>query len=255
MENISILKFGGTTISTLSKIDNIANNIKNYFLNKTNKLIIVVSAMGNETDKLIELAASIDSCGYYKELDQLLCTAELKATALFTMSLLNKNINASSLSFNKLGIITDNNYHDAKIKKIDLNNIVSIFNTKSNKLDLSSANINVLVVPGFQGISELGYVTTLGRGGSDITAIALSSELNAKETILFKDVGAIYDDDPKINIKALKHETLSFEELSSIIKNGSKVINNRALDLAIKNNITIKIADPVSFKIGTVIGG
>jgi len=245
MKDLWVLKFGGETISNLNKINNITANIKKL-LNQAEveKLIVVVSAMGKETDNLIELAASIDGCGYYRELDHLICTGEMKAAALFTMSLLAKNINAVSINFNKLGIYTDSNHYNSKINKVDTKNIVNLLET--NK---------VVVVAGFQGINELGDVSTLGRGGSDLSAIVLANNINAKKCILYKDVGAIFSDDPKINQEATIYYTLTYDELVNIVNSGSKVINYDALNYAKEQKVRIFIADPINFKINTTIGG
>jgi len=245
MKDLWVLKFGGETISNLNKINNISSKIKNLLeQEELEKLVIVVSAMGKETDNLIELAASIDGCGYYKELDHLICTGEMKAAALFTMSLLNKGIKASSLNFNKLGIYTDNNHYNSKIKKVDTKNIINLLET--NK---------IVVVAGFQGLNQLGDVSTLGRGGSDITAIVLANNLKAKKCILYKDVGAIYNDDPKHNKQALIYQKLKYDELLYIIDKGSKVINHDALNFAKEHSVEFLVANPETFKIGTIIGG
>ena len=208
------------------------------------KILVVVSAIGKETDELIELAAGLDGCGYYRELDHLLCTGEIKAASLMAMALLKAGANAKSLNFTKLGIYTDNNHFNSKIKKID-NSVLK---------DLINKNI-IPVVPGFQGLNENSDVSTLGRGGSDMTAIALSAAIEAKECILYKDVGGIYSDDPKINPNSTMYKFLTYTDLKNMLIAGSKVVNIDAIKFAEKNNIKISIACPETFKVGTSIFG
>lgn len=234
-----ILKFGGKTISNFENLEHASNRVLEA-INSKKQVIVVVSAMGDETDQLVELAAKIDACGYYREMDQLLATGEMKASALMTMTLKNKGINAKSLNFANTGITTDTNYFNAQILDI---------NTK--KIEKLLDNGEVPVVAGYQGINQLGDVTTLGRGGSDITAVKLAAALKA-ECILFKDVGAVYESDPKIN-DSKKISKISIENLQKLLGENPKVIHKISLDIAKKEQVKIKIANPETFEIGTVI--
>lgn len=241
---LSVLKFGGQTISSIDKMNKIAIHVLEM-INEGKDVVVVVSAIGKETDELIELAAGIEGCGHLRELDHLLCTGEIKAASLMAMALINHGINAMSLNFSKLGIYTDNNHFSSKITRIDVSNIKELVNKKV-----------VPVVPGFQGINENFDVSTLGRGGSDITAIVLAAATEADECILYKDVGGIFNDDPKINDKATMYEYLNYSSLINMLSNGSKVVNIDAIEFAKLNNIKISIACPETFKVGTrVLGG
>ena len=234
-----ILKFGGKTISNFENLEHAANRILDAIKQK-HKVVVVVSAMGDETDRLVELAAKIDACAYYREMDQLLATGEMKASALMTMILKNKGISAQSLNFANTGIKTDTNYFNSQILDIDTKNIEELLNHGKTP-----------VIAGYQGINRLGDVTTLGRGGSDITAVKLAAALNA-ECILFKDVGAIYEADPKQQ-EAKKISKITIDKLQKLLGENPKVIHKISLDIAKKENVKIKIANPENFEIGTVI--
>lgn len=241
MNNTSILKFGGQTIANTASINKISLQIIDA-VKKGKRPVVVVSAMGKETDNLIELAAKLDGCGYHRELDQLLCTGEIKAASLMAMALINNGLKAISINFTKIGIYTDENHSNSKILKVETDYIKKLL----------SENI-VPVVAGFQGLNRNKDVCTLGRGGSDITAIVLAASLEAQECILFKDVGAIYDNDPKINANSKALEFLTYKELKEIVNKGSRVVNSEAVSYAETNKIKICIANPETFIIGTTI--
>lgn len=238
-----VLKFGGKTIYDVEQIKKIAQYIKDLY-NKKNKVVVVVSAMGEETDKLIELAAKVDGCSYKREMDSLLSTGEIKAASILAMNLLFNKVKAKSLNFTSIGIKTDNNYSNAKVKNLDLKNIKALLDENY-----------VVVVPGYQGLSDCGDVTTLGRGGSDTTAVVIANGLKADKCILFKDVGAIYDHDPKTYFESKPLEKVSYKELLEIIKKGSKVMCKDSVEIAEKENVPVFIACPDKFSVGTVIKG
>jgi len=238
---VVVLKFGGKTIATLEQIKIAAGRVQDC-LKKGQKVAVVVSAMADETDKLIELAAYIDGCGYKRELDHLLCTGEIKAAALFSMVLLGMGIESKSLNFNTLGIKTNEEHFNATVKDVDITNIKKLLDD----------NI-VAVVPGYQGVNNRGEVTTLGRGGSDITAVAIAVALKAEECVLFKDVGAIFSDDPKVNEHVKKFNKMSYDELEEISGRGCKVVCQESIEMAKKNKLVISIANPENFNIGTTI--
>lgn len=241
MKNIYVLKFGGQTIATTSNINKISLKIKEA-IKEGKSPILVVSAMGKETDNLIELAAKLDGCGYHRELDQLLCTGEIKAASLMAMALINNGVNAASVNFTKIGIYTDNNHSNSKILKVETEYLKNLIKQSI-----------VPVVAGFQGINENNDVCTLGRGGSDITAIVLAASLEAEKCILYKDVGAIYDHDPKIEATAKIKEFLTYKELKEIVNKGSRIVNAEAVSYAETNKIKVCIASPETFIIGTTI--
>lgn len=238
---IIVLKFGGKTIADIEKLK-VASQRVSECLDKGHKVVVVVSAMGDETDRLIEMAADIDGCGYKRELDHLLCTGEIKAASLLSMVLLSCGISSRSMNFTTLGIKTNSEHFSAKVESVD---------TKAIN-ELLGQGI-VPVVPGYQGVDGSGEVTTLGRGGSDITAVVLASALKAEQCILFKDVGAVYDDDPKVNIHVEKFDKMNYDTLYEIVNKGCKVVCKDSIEIAKSNNLVISIANPENFRIGTKI--
>jgi aspartate kinase len=239
--SIFVLKFGGKTIANVEKLRTAAQRVQDC-LKEGKKVVVVVSAMADETDKLIEFAANIDGCGYKRELDHLLFTAEVKSASLFSMVLLKMGIKAKSLDFTTLGIKTNDDHFDAKVKNVD---------PKYIKMLLDEGVVPV--IPGYQGITDNGEVTTLGRGGSDITAVAIAAALRADTCVLFKDVGAIYNDDPKVNQHVVKYDKITYDTLYDIANRGGKVVCRASIAMARDNNLTISIADPENFNIGTLI--
>jgi len=239
---IIVLKFGGKTISDVEKLKLAGRRVQDC-LDNGKQVVVVVSAMGDETDKLIELAANIDGCGYKRELDHLLFTGEVKSAALLTMVLMGMDIKAKSMNFANIGIKTDSEHFNAKVKNVDVTNIKKLLNQGL-----------VPVIPGYQGMNSEGEVTTLGRGGSDITAVVVASELKAEQCVLFKDVGAVFYDDPKVNENVKKFDKLTYQELYEIVDKGCKVVCKDSIAIARMNNLVISIANPETFKVGTVIG-
>ncbi len=238
---IIVLKFGGKTIADIEKLRTASKRISEC-LDNGNKVVVVVSAMGDETDRLIEMAANIDACGYKRELDHLLCTAEIKAASLLSMTLLTMNIKSRSMNFTTLGIKTNSEHFSAKVEDVDTTKIMKLLDDGF-----------VPVVPGYQGINKDGEVTTLGRGGSDITAVVLACALKAEQCILFKDVGAVYDDDPKVNVHVEKFDKMNYDRLYDIVNKGCKVVCKDSIEIAKSNNLVISIANPENFHIGTLI--
>jgi len=238
---IMVLKFGGKTIADADKLKLAGTRVQDC-LKSGKQVVVVVSAMGNETDRLIELAATIDGCGYKRELDHLLFTGEIKSAALLAMVLMGMGIKAKSLNFANIGIKTDSEHFNAKIKEVDASNIMKLLDEGF-----------VPVIPGYQGVNSDGEVTTLGRGGSDITAVVIASAVKAEQCVLFKDVGAIYYDDPKVNENVAKFDKLTYQELYEIVDKGCKVVCKDSIEIAKMNNLVISIANPETFKVGTVI--
>jgi len=240
---IIVLKFGGKTISTIQQLRNAADRVSEC-IKDGRQVVVVVSAMGEETDKLIEMAADIDGCGYKRELDHLLCTGEIKAASLLSMVLLSMNIKSKSMNFTTLGIKTDSEHFSAKVEDVDVTGITSLLKQGV-----------VPVIPGYQGVDKNGEVTTLGRGGSDISAVVLACALKADQCVLFKDVGAVYDDDPKVNMNVEKFDKVTYDQLYEIVSKGCKIVCKDSIAIAKSNNLVISIANPDNFKIGTLISG
>ncbi len=240
---IIVLKFGGKTIATIQKLRDAANRVSEC-LQEGRQVVVVVSAMGEETDRLIEMAADIDGCGYKRELDHLLCTGEIKAASLLSMVLLSMNIKSKSMNFTTLGIKTDSEHFSAKVEDVDTAGIKALLEQGV-----------VPVIPGYQGVDKNGEVTTLGRGGSDISAVVLASALKADQCVLFKDVGAVYNDDPKVNLHVEKFDKITYDQLYDIVNKGCKIVCKDSIAIAKSNNLVISIANPDNFKIGTLISG
>ncbi|MFH1223183.1 MAG: hypothetical protein V1647_02425 [Pseudomonadota bacterium] len=239
--NIVVLKFGGKTLANLELVKVAAQRVQDC-IKKGKKPVVVVSAMSDETDKLIELAAYIDGCVHKRELDHLLCTGEIKSAALFTMVLLGMGIQAKSLNYTTLGIKTNEEHFNAVVKEVDTSNLTKLI----------EKNI-VPVIAGYQGINSYGEVTTLGRGGTDISAVAIAAALKADECVLFKDVGAVYYDDPKVNNKVKKFDKMTYSELEEIVGKGCKVVCKESVEFAKKTHLVILIANPANFEIGTIV--
>ncbi len=235
-----VQKYGGSSLSSIQKIKQIAKNIKNTF---HEKLVIVVSAMGKTTNKLISKAEKICSFPSKRELDSLLSTGEQTSASLMAIALNKLGIKAISQNAFQLKIKTTNNHTKALIKEINTKKIYRLF----QKFD-------VIVVAGFQGISDQNSITTLGRGGSDTTAVAIASALHAKCQI-FTDVEAIYSVNPSLFNDAKKLSTLTFKQALEMASSGAKVLDERALEIATKFNTTIYLGKSLenNFKKGTYV--
>lgn len=173
---IIVQKYGGSSVANKENLENICNRIISY-ANKHYKLIIVVSAQGNTTDKLHKLSMQYSSNPNKQDLDLLLSTGELQTVALLSMMLKDKGIKSTSLTNSQIGIITDSNFGQAKINEIYNDTILNLLEEN-----------HIVIIPGFQGINKFGYTTTLGRGGSDLTAVALACSLKAKRCEIYTDV-------------------------------------------------------------------
>ena len=189
MSNIIVQKYGGSSLSNLEEIKFVAKKIKGSLKN-SNKIVIVVSAMGNTTDELVKLGESFlknnNEIDNLRDFDQLLSTGEIISASLMSMSLREISVNAISLTGQKAGIFTDDLHGSARISSIDKKVILNELTER-----------DVVIVAGFQGVSEYGEVTTLGRGGSDTTAVAIASALNAKRCEIYTDVKGIFTADPR----------------------------------------------------------
>ncbi len=239
-----VQKYGGSSLSSADKIGNVAEKI----ISKTNQgymVVVVVSAMGDSTDNLISLASQVNSNAntITREMDILLSTGELVSSTLMTLSLIGKNKKAVSLSGTQAGIMTDSVHGSARISDININRIQEELNKDS-----------IVVVAGFQGLNSIGDVTTLGRGGSDTTAVALAVALNAERCEIYTDVEGIYTTDPRITKKARKLDEISFEEMLEMASLGAKM-NPRSIELGLVYNMPVYVASSFSLEQGTLIHG
>ena len=241
-KKLVVQKYGGSSLSSTDQISNIAEKI----ISKTKQgymVVVVVSAMGDSTDNLISLASQVNSNAnsITREMDILLSTGELVSSTLMTLSLIAKNKKAITLSGIQAGIMTDSVHGSARISDININRIQEELNKDS-----------IVVVAGFQGLNNLGDVTTLGRGGSDTTAVALAVALNAERCEIYTDVEGIYTTDPRITKKARKLNEISFEEMLEMASLGAKM-NPRSIELGLVYNMPVYVASSFSIEQGTLI--
>ncbi len=217
-------KYGGTSVGSLEKILNVAEKVIQY-KSKGNDVVVVVSAMSGETDRLLKLAAGIGKFPDEREVDVLLSTGEQITSALLAMALKERGYDAVSLLGSQIPIKTDSAYGKARIEKLEEEKILEALRRGQ-----------VVVVPGFQGIDYGGNITTLGRGGSDTTAVAVAAALKADLCEIYTDVDGVYTADPNITDKARKLDRVSYDEMLEMASLGAKVLHIRAVELA--KNIT-----------------
>ena len=236
---IVVMKFGGTSVADISKINNVASIInKNY---KKYKLVIVLSAMAGVTNDLQKLIDQIDYPSS-KENDLILTSGEQVTVGLLSMLLNKMKIKSIPLLGWQVPIITDSSYEKAKILNINKDNILKYL-----------AEYDVVVLAGFQGVNTEGKITSIGRGGSDTTAVAIASSLNAERCDIFSDVEGVYSSDPAIVKNAKKIDKISYEEMLEMSSMGAKVLHTRSVELAMKNNLTLQVLSSLTKQKGTLI--
>lgn len=244
METV-VMKFGGAAVATPAQFGTIAEIVLRR--QKTCRVVVVVSAMGDMTDELLALARQVHPDPPLREQDMLISVGERISVALLAMALSLQGGEAMSFTGSQSGIITSKEHSQAKILDV-----------RPFRLEKSLQGGNVVIVAGFQGVSREGEITTLGRGGSDTTAIALGIALQASRVEFYKDVPAIYSEDPKKNPNAIPFTHLSYEEALAIMERGGQVLHSRCLQLAAKNGVPIHVRsffDPDLQKgVGTYIG-
>ncbi len=241
---ICVAKFGGSSLADKEKLFIAASEIQKEYLSG-NSVAVVVSARGGTTDRLIKDAVEIygsDSLPA-EELDKVLSTGELLSAALMSIALNKLGIPSISLSGATAGIITDSNFGNAKV--IDVKT-----STLNHYLDKGF----VVVVAGFQGADAYGRVTTLGRGGSDNSAVILASALKAQKCLIYTDVDGVYTADPRKINTAKKYDSLSYKDMLEYSRLGAKVLSRGSVELAIKNNVPLTVLKPLSTSCGTIIG-
>ena len=227
--SIVVQKFGGSSVESTEKLFNICKYITKEYDNN-NKVVVIVSAQGKTTDNLIKEAKEINEDIDKRELDVLLSVGEQITISKLTMCLKKLGYNAISLTGWQIPIKTNENYGDADILTININRII-------NELEKNK----IVIIAGFQGINNSNDITTLGRGGSDTTAVAIAAALKAKKCDIYKDVDGIYNIDPKTNEKAFKYDTISYDEMLNLSNNGAKVLHNKSVKVAKEFNIPIHI--------------
>lgn len=236
-----VQKFGGTSVGDLDRIQNVANRVS-ATKKAGNDVVVVVSAMSGETNKLVAYAEHFSSNATRADMDMLLSSGERVTAALLSIALNAMGFDAIAMSGRKAGIVTDSHHTKARIEKIDPELMNSAI--KEGK---------IVVVAGFQGVNEHGDVTTLGRGGSDLSAVAIAGAINADLCEIYTDVSGIFTTDPRIEPKAKKLEKISYDEMLELASLGAKVLQNRSVELAKKLNVNLVTRTSFSDEEGTLI--
>ena len=224
-----VQKYGGTSVGSVERIKNVARRIAKW-QNAGHQVVVVVSAMSGETNRLIALAKEIQKNPDPRELDVIASTGEQVTIGLLAMALQNLGVPARSYTGTQVRVLTDNAFTKARIKEIDSHRIMA---------DLNDGK--VVIVAGFQGCDEEGNITTLGRGGSDTSAVALAAALHADECLIFTDVDGIYTTDPRVVSYARKLDVVAFEEILEMASLGSKVLQIRSVEFAGKYRVPTRV--------------
>ena len=237
---VIVQKYGGSSVADAQKIKNVAHKIASK-INDGSKLVVVVSAMGKTTDNLIKMSKEISNKIFPRELDMLLTTGEQVSAALLSIALNDIGVKSKSLNAFQAEIVTTSNFNEARIK-----------NLKVDKLKRLLKESDAVIVTGFQGITEEGELTTLGRGGSDTSAVALAAALNVKCEI-YSDVAGIYSTDPRLHPKARKLRYVSYDEMLEMSSLGAKVLHSRSVEIAKKFGIILYCASTFSEEEGSYV--
>ena len=238
-----VMKFGGTSVANIGLLERIADRVQRV-QKAGHEAVLVVSAMGHETDRLVTLAESVDfqSLATRRELDVLLATGEQVTISLLAMMLLKKGLAAKSYQGHQVRILTDEAHSRARVLSVE-----------TDELELDLSNNIVPVIAGFQGVAPNGWTTTLGRGGSDTTAVAVAAALNADECQIFTDVDGVYTTDPRVVAEARCMTRITFEEMLELASSGSKVLHTRAVEIANKNQVSLRVLSSFNDVAGTLI--
>ncbi|MBD9414907.1 aspartate kinase [Pseudomonas sp. PDM16] len=237
-----VQKFGGTSVGTVDRIQQVADKVKKFRENGDD-IVVVVSAMSGETNRLIDLAKQVsDGQPIPRELDVMVSTGEQVTIALLAMALIKRGVPAVSYTGNQVRILTDNSHTKARILQIDDQKI---------RADLKAGR--VVVVAGFQGVDDEGNITTLGRGGSDTTGVALAAALKADECQIYTDVDGVYTTDPRVVPRAQRLDKITFEEMLEMASLGSKVLQIRSVEFAGKYNVPLRVLHSFQEGPGTLI--
>ncbi|WP_373072399.1 aspartate kinase [Sulfurimonas sp.] len=236
-----VQKFGGTSVGDLDRIQNVANRVAKT-KDEGHDVVVVVSAMSGETNKLVGYAEHFSQNPSKPEMDMLLSSGERVTASLLSIALQEMGYKACAMTGRKAGILTDNLHTKARIEEID----PAVMNT-------SLKEGKIVVVAGFQGVNENGDVTTLGRGGSDLSAVAIAGALEADLCEIYTDVSGIFTTDPRIEPKAKKLEKISYDEMLELASLGAKVLQNRSVELAKKLNVNLVTRTSFSDEEGTLI--
>ncbi|HAS62773.1 MAG TPA: aspartate kinase [Vibrio sp.] len=238
-----VQKFGGTSVGSIDRIYKVAEHIIKA-KKQGNQVVVVVSAMSGETNRLLDLAKQIDSVPDARELDVLLSAGEQVSMALLAVTLNKMGHSARSLTGSQANIVTDNQHNDAAIKHINIFPISELLQQDQ-----------IVIVAGFQGVTEKGDITTLGRGGSDTTAVALAGALKADECQIFTDVDGIYTCDPRVVTDAKKLSVIDFPSMERMAKHGAKVLHLPSVQYAWKNQVPLRVLSTFNVNQGSLVKG
>ena len=239
--SLIVQKFGGTSVGTVEKIRLVAEKVSKFHGNG-DRIVVVVSAMSGETNRLVALAQEMQERPVPRELDVLLSTGEQVTIGLLCMALDEIGVSAISFTGSQVQLLTDDSHTKARIRRVD-----------DKKIQQELEKGNVVVVAGFQGVDEAGNITTLGRGGSDTTAVALAAGLGADECQIYTDVDGVYTTDPRVVDKAKRLSHISFDEMLEMASMGSKVLQIRAVEFAGKYNVPLRVMHSFQDGPGTLI--
>ena len=239
--SLIVQKYGGTSVGTVERIEAVAKKVAASH-REGNQLVVAVSAMSGETNRLIGLANEISSDTNLREMDVLVSTGEQVTIALLCMALQKLGIDALSYTGSQVRILTDNAHGKARIKEID-----------NHRLQGALQAGKVVVVAGFQGVDEEGNITTLGRGGSDTTAVALAAALQADECQIYTDVDGVYTTDPRLVSDARRLDKITFEEMLEMASQGSKILQIRSVEFAGKYSVPLRVLSSFEEGPGTLI--
>ena len=238
-----VQKYGGTSVADAERVRHVASRIAKR-KQEGEEIVVVVSAMGNRTDELIDLALSVNPAPPPREMDYLLSTGEQASAALLAMALHAIGQNAVGLSGRQAGIISKRRFGDGRISRVDIGRIEEVLAERA-----------IPIIAGFQGITETDEIVTLGRGASDLTAVALAIALGADVCETYKDVEGVFSADPQIVKKARKIDEIGYEEMLEMATQGSQVMHSRAIELASAHDMPILVASSMTEVPGTLIHG
>ena len=236
-----VQKFGGSSVADAQKVENVARRVTDTY-KEGNSVVVVVSAQGDTTDDFLDKAAEINTAPSKREMDVLLSAGEQISMALLAMAIEKLGYPVVSLTGWQAGIKTTSNYSDARIRTIDTERL-------ERELDMK----RIVIVAGFQGINKYDDITTLGRGGSDTTAVALAAALHADKCEIYTDVDGVYTADPRIVPDAKKLKDVSYDEMLELASLGANVLHNRSVELALKYNVKLEVKSSFQRVDGTVV--
>ena len=236
-----VQKFGGSSLADAARIRRAARRII-HAAQGGNQVVVVVSAQGDTTDQLVSAAAAITTAPPKRELDAYLAAGEQLSAGLMTMALQSMGREAVSLTGWQAGLLTDNVHTDARVQKLN-----------NDRISRELAAGKIVVVTGFQGMNEAGDVTTLGRGGSDTTAVALAAFLKADKCQIYTDVDGIYDRDPRIFPDATRYDTIDYDAMLTLARQGAQVLHDRCVELAKAHNVQIQVLSSFRPGPGTLV--